>query len=60
MIIANEYEKTLSIDFTEPQVITVMVVEFEENLFINNVVIFKINQTKVDTYQGYLFYLLNF
>ena len=22
--------------------------------------LFKINQTKVDTYQGYLFYLLNF
>ena len=44
----------------EPQVITEKVVEFEENLLINNVVLFKINQTKVDTYQGYLFYLLNF
>ena len=60
MIIANEYGKTKSIDCTEPQVITEKVVEFEENLLINNVVLFKINQTKVDTYQGYLFYLLNF
>ena len=32
--------------------ITEKVVEFEENPLINNVVLFKINQTKVDPYQG--------
>ena len=39
-------------DCPEPEVITEKVVEFEENPLINNVVLFKINQTKVDPYQG--------
>ena len=39
-------------DGPEPEVITEKVVEFEENPLINNVVLFKINQTKVDPYQG--------
>lgn len=39
-------------DCPEPEVITERVVEFEENPLINNVVLFKINQTKVDPYQG--------
>lgn len=40
------------VDCPEPEVITEKVVEFEENPLINNVVLFKINQTKVDPYQG--------
>ena len=39
-------------DCPEPEVITEKVVEFEDNPLINNVVLFKINQTKVDPYQG--------
>lgn len=39
-------------DCPESEVITEKVVEFEENPLINNVVLFKINQTKVDPYQG--------
>ena len=39
-------------DCPEPEGITEKVVEFEENPLINNVVLFKINQTKVDPYQG--------
>ena len=39
-------------DCPEHEVITEKVVEFEENPLINNVVLFKINQTKVDPYQG--------
>ena len=39
-------------DRPEPEVITEKVVEFEDNPLINNVVLFKINQTKVDPYQG--------
>ena len=40
------------VDCPEPEVITEKVVEFEDNPLINNVVLFKINQTKVDPYQG--------
>ena len=40
------------LDCPEPEVITEKVVEFEDNPLINNVVLFKINQTKVDPYQG--------
>ena len=39
-------------DCPPPEVITEKVVEFEDNPLINNVVLFKINQTKVDPYQG--------
>lgn len=39
-------------DCPESEVITEKVVEFEDNPLINNVVLFKINQTKVDPYQG--------
>lgn len=40
------------VDCPDPEVITEKVVEFEENPLINNVVLFKLNQTKVDPYQG--------